>query len=150
VLSVTLTPALAALLIRGRIRGEHENPINRWLVSRYAPIVRFVVRRRGRVVAVALLLLASTVPAFLSLGSEFMPPLNEGTLLYMPTAPPGIAVGEASALGARGHPRVRKGRARRNAHRSGAALDGRDDRAAGAARKLASRAHLGASRSGTG
>jgi copper/silver efflux system protein len=97
-LSVTLTPALAALLIRGRIRGEHANPINRWLVNRYTPVVRFVVRRRGWVVAGALLLLATAVPAFLSLGSEFMPPLNEGTLLYMPTAPPGIAIGEASRI----------------------------------------------------
>ncbi|MDX2093039.1 MAG: efflux RND transporter permease subunit, partial [Kofleriaceae bacterium] len=98
VLSVTLTPALAALLIRGRIRGEHENPINRWLVESYAPVVRLVVRRRGLVVAGALVLLATAVPAFLSLGSEFMPPLNEGTLLYMPTAPPGISVGEASRV----------------------------------------------------
>ena len=97
-LSVTLTPALAALLIRGRIRGEDANPVNRWLVRGYAPVVRFVVRRRGFVVAGAFLLLATAVPAFLSLGSEFMPPLNEGTLLYMPTAPPGIAIGEASRV----------------------------------------------------
>jgi Cu(I)/Ag(I) efflux system membrane protein CusA/SilA len=97
-LSVTLVPALAALLIRGRIRAEHENPLNRALVQAYTPVVRFVVRRRRLVIAVALLLLASTVPVFLSLGSEFMPPLNEGTLLYMPTAPPGIAVGEASRI----------------------------------------------------
>ena len=98
VLSVTLTPALATLLIRGRIRGEHANPVNRWLVNSYAPVVRFVVRRRGLVVAGALLLLATAVPAYLSLGWEFMPPLNEGTLLYMPTAPPGIAIGEASRI----------------------------------------------------
>jgi Cu(I)/Ag(I) efflux system membrane protein CusA/SilA len=98
ILSVTLTPALAALLLRGRIRGEHDNPVNRWLVEGYAPVVRWVVRRRVVVVAVALLLLATAIPAFLSLGSEFMPPLNEGTLLYMPTAPPGVAVGEASRI----------------------------------------------------
>jgi Cu(I)/Ag(I) efflux system membrane protein CusA/SilA len=67
-------------------------------VSSYAPVVRWVVRRRGWVVVGALLLLATAVPAFLSLGSEFMPPLNEGTLLYMPTAPPGIAIGEASRI----------------------------------------------------
>ncbi len=97
-LSVTLTPALAVFLIRGRIRGEHANPLNRWLIAGYAPVVRAVVRRRGLVVAGALLLLASAVPAFMSLGSEFMPPLNEGTLLYMPTAPPGIAVGEAARI----------------------------------------------------
>ncbi len=98
VLSVTLTPALAALLIRGRIRGEHDNPINRWLVRGYTPVVRLVVRRRVSVVIAALLLLATAVPAFLSLGSEFMPPLNEGTLLYMPTAPPGISIAEASRI----------------------------------------------------
>ncbi len=98
VLSVTLTPAVAALLIRGRIRGEHDNPLNRWLVRSYVPVVRFVVRRRLFVVAGALLLLATAVPAFLSLGSEFMPPLNEGTLLYMPTAPPGISITEAARI----------------------------------------------------
>ncbi len=98
ILSVTLTPALAALLIRGRIRGEHANPVNRWLVASYSPIVRFVVRRRVSVVVAALLVLASAVPPLLSLGSEFMPPLNEGTLLYMPTAPPGISIGEASRV----------------------------------------------------
>ena len=98
VLSVTLTPAIAALLIRGRIRGEHENPVNRWLVRGYAPVVRFVVRRRGLVVAGALVALASAVPPFLRLGSEFMPPLNEGTILYMPTGSPGISITEASRI----------------------------------------------------
>ncbi len=97
-LSITLTPALAALLIRGRIRSEHANPLNRWLVQLYTPVVRAVVRRRALVVALALLALASAVPPFLRLGSEFMPPLNEGTLLYMPTAPPGMAVAEAARV----------------------------------------------------
>jgi Cu(I)/Ag(I) efflux system membrane protein CusA/SilA len=98
VLSVTLTPALAALLIRGRIRGEHANPINRWLVGAYVPVVRAVVRRRRLVIGAALLLVASAVPPLLRLGGEFMPPLNEGTMLYMPTAPPGISVGEAARV----------------------------------------------------
>lgn len=97
-LSVTLTPALAALLIRGRIRGEGEHPVNRVLTRAYAPVVRAVVRRPGAVVGAALLALAATVPAFLSLGSEFMPPLDEGTLLYMPTAPPGISATEAARV----------------------------------------------------
>jgi len=96
VLSVTLTPALAALLIRGRIRGEAEQPLERWLVRAYAPVVRLCVRRRGWVVAGALLAMATTVPVALRLGSEFMPPLNEGTILYMPTAPPGMSITEAS------------------------------------------------------
>jgi Cu(I)/Ag(I) efflux system membrane protein CusA/SilA len=96
VLSVTLTPALAALLIRGRIRGEADHPLNRWLVRSYAPVVRFVVRRRGWVVIGALLLMTTTVPIAMQLGSEFMPPLNEGTILYMPTAPPGMSITEAA------------------------------------------------------
>jgi Cu(I)/Ag(I) efflux system membrane protein CusA/SilA len=95
-LSVTLTPALAAILIRGRIRGEEEHPVNRWLVRAYSPVVRFVVQHRAAVLAAALLLFAVTVPVFLRLGSEFMPPLNEGTILYMPTAPPGMSITEAA------------------------------------------------------
>jgi len=98
VLSVTLTPALAAILIRGRIRGEDANPVNRTLVRAYAPVVRFVVRRRRAVIAFALVALASAVPPFLGLGSEFMPPLNEGTILYMPTASPGISASEVSRV----------------------------------------------------
>jgi Cu(I)/Ag(I) efflux system membrane protein CusA/SilA len=96
VLSVTLTPALAALFVRGRIRGEDAHPLNRWLVRGYVPVVRFVVRRRGWVVVGALLLLATTLPVAMQLGSEFMPPLNEGTILYMPTAPPGMSMTEAA------------------------------------------------------
>jgi len=95
ILSVTLIPALAALVIRGKIRGEEANPLNRWLVRLYTPVVRFVVRRRWPVVAVAGLLVAATVPVFFTLESEFMPPLNEGAILYMPTAPPGMSSGEA-------------------------------------------------------
>ncbi len=96
VLSITLTPALAALFIRGRIRSEDEHPLNRWIMRAYAPIVRFAVRRRGWVVVGALLVMSATVPAVLQLGSEFMPPLNEGTILYMPTAPPGMSITEAA------------------------------------------------------
>jgi len=98
ILAVTLTPALAATFIRGRIRGEEKNPLNRWLVAAYVPVVRLVVRFRKTVVAVALLLVLATLPTFLQLGSEFMPPLNEGVLLYMPTAPPGMSITEASSI----------------------------------------------------
>ena len=97
-LSVTLTPALAALLIRGRLRGEEEHPLNRRLIRAYAPVVRRVVRHPRVVVAGALLLMAVTVPVFLRLGNEFMPPLDEGSILYMPTAPPGIGATEAASL----------------------------------------------------
>src|SRR5882672_7511462 len=97
-LAVTLTPALAAWFIRGKIRPERKHPISRSLVSRYAPVVRWAVRRRKVVIGGALVLLLSTVPIFLLLGREFMPPLNEGTLLYMPTAPPGMSGSEAALV----------------------------------------------------
>jgi Cu(I)/Ag(I) efflux system membrane protein CusA/SilA len=98
VLAVTLTPALAVLFIRGRIRRERENPLNRWLIAAYTPVVRFVVRHRKAVLVVAALLMVFTIPAYLRLGSEFMPPLNEGVLLYMPTAPPGMSATEATRI----------------------------------------------------
>ena len=96
VLAVTLTPALAVLLIRGRVRKERDNPINRLLTFLYAPVVRAVVRYKKAVIALSVLAMVATVPAFLRLGSEFMPPLNEGALLYMPTAPPGMSITEAT------------------------------------------------------
>ena len=98
ILAVTLTPALAAIFIRGRIRGEHSNPLNRWLVAAYTPVVRFVVRQRWLVVGTAVAVMAFTIPAFLRLGNEFMPPLHEGAILYMPTAPPGMSDAEASRV----------------------------------------------------
>ena len=98
ILAVTLTPALAAFFVRGRIRSEDEHPLNRRLVAAYTPVVRFVVRRRGLVVAGSLLALVATIPVFGRLGSEFMPPLNEGTILYMPTAPPGMSITEAGKV----------------------------------------------------
>ena len=94
-LSVTLVPAVAALFIRGRIRPEDENPVARLLAVVYGPVCRFSLRFRWPVVIGALLLVAATVPVARRLSSEFMPPLNEGTLLYMPTAVPGMS--EASA-----------------------------------------------------
>lgn len=97
-LAVTLTPALAAWFIRGRIRSEHAHPISKRMITAYAPAVRFAVHRRRWIVFGALVLMLSTIPVFLRLGSEFMPPLNEGTLLYMPTAPPGISSTEASSV----------------------------------------------------
>lgn len=94
-LSVTLIPALAVLVIRGKIRG-HRNWLNRILVAGYAPVVRGAVRFRWAVVVVAVLALASIWPAYQSLGRQFMPPLNEGTILYMPVTLPGMAIAEAT------------------------------------------------------
>lgn len=96
-LSVTLIPALAVLLIRGRIRGD-DSRLNRGLKTAYAPVVKFAVRWRWPVVIGAGLALLVTVPVYRSLGNEFMPPLNEGSILYMPTALPGISIGEATRV----------------------------------------------------
>lgn len=96
-LSVTLVPALAVLFIKGRIRGG-QSWLNRGLSAAYTPVVRFAVHWRWPVVIGALVALAATVPVYRSLGSEFMPPLNEGSILYMPTALPGISISEATRV----------------------------------------------------
>ena len=98
IIAVTATPALAAILIRGKIRPEERNPLNRWLVAGYTPVVRFVVRHRVAVILCAVFGMGATVPVALQLKSEFMPPLNEGAILYMPTSPPGISITEASNI----------------------------------------------------
>lgn len=96
-LSVTLIPALAVLFIKGRIRGDG-SWLNRALRAAYLPVVRFAVHWRWPVVIAAVLALAATVPVYRSLGNEFMPPLNEGSILYMPTALPGISISEATRV----------------------------------------------------
>lgn len=98
VLAVTLTPALAVLLIRGKILKEESNPLNRFLVWIYTPVVRFVVRHRWLVVGLAALSMVLTVPVLSRIESEFMPPLNEGVILYMPSALPGMSVAEAAQV----------------------------------------------------
>jgi Cu(I)/Ag(I) efflux system membrane protein CusA/SilA len=101
ILSITLAPPLMVLLLRGRFRTEDENPTSRLLRRIYRPAVRMVVKRRFIVVTAAVAIIAGTVPLFLRLGSEFMPPLDEGSLLVMPTTFPGISIEEArQALGA--------------------------------------------------
>ena len=94
-LSITLAPALMVLLLKGRFRSEATNPVSRMLRAVYRPIAATVVRFRVAVVAAAVVVLVATVPVFRSLGSEFMPPLDEGSLLVMPTTFPGIAIEEA-------------------------------------------------------
>ena len=94
-LSITLAPALMAELLRGRFRTEAANPVGRVLRAVYEPVARLVVRWRVAVVAAAVLLMAATIPVFQRLGSEFMPPLDEGSLLVMPTTLPGISIEEA-------------------------------------------------------
>jgi Cu(I)/Ag(I) efflux system membrane protein CusA/SilA len=98
VLAVTLIPALLSIFIRGRIIPEQRNPVSRALQWGYAPVLRLALRYRALLVAIALLLMASIAIPFQRMGSEFMPPLYEGTILYMPTTLPGISVTEASQL----------------------------------------------------
>ena len=96
-LSVTLIPALAVLLVRGKIRSQW-NPLNRFFIAAFLPIIRLSIRFRLTVIAVAVLALLSTWPIVKLLGSEFMPPLNEGSILYMPTALPGMSITEAGKI----------------------------------------------------
>jgi copper/silver efflux system protein len=115
VLAITLDPALRLLFTRvepfafrprwlcrtvnavlvGTIHSENRHPISRLLMRLYQPVVELVLRAPGLVIAFAILIIALTVPIFQKLGSEFMPPLNEGTILHMPTALPGISPTEA-------------------------------------------------------
>ena len=97
-LSVTLIPVLIGYLVRGRIRAEHENPLNRFVSAMYRPLLSWVLRAPGSVLLVAALVLASAILPWSRLGAEFMPMLDEGTLLYMPSALPGLSAGKASQL----------------------------------------------------
>ena len=97
-LSVTLVPALMVIFVRGRIVPEHRNPINRFLIWIYRPVIKGVLRAKTLVVLLALAALAVTIWPAGQLGTEFMPNLNEGTLLYMPTTLPGISVTKAAEL----------------------------------------------------
>jgi copper/silver efflux system protein len=97
-LSVTLVPVLMGYFIRGRILPESRNPLNRALIAGYRPLLRAVLRWPKATLAVAALALAATVWPASQLGGEFMPPLDEGDLLYMPTTLPGISAGKAGEL----------------------------------------------------
>jgi Cu(I)/Ag(I) efflux system membrane protein CusA/SilA len=97
-LGVSLVPVLMLLFVRGKITPEAKNPINRFLIWAYQPFVNFVLRFRWLTLIIALLILGVTVYPFTKLGKEFMPPLNEGDILFMPTAVPGMTVGEATKV----------------------------------------------------
>ncbi|MGL4263073.1 MAG: efflux RND transporter permease subunit, partial [Afipia sp.] len=97
-LSVTLVPALMIVFVRGKIIPEHKNPINRFLIWIYRPVIEAVMRAKTLVIILALAILAVTMWPARQLGTEFMPNLNEGTLLYMPTTLPGISVTKAGEL----------------------------------------------------
>lgn len=97
-LAITLGPCLMLLFIRGRIAPEHKNPISRFQIWAYQPFVHLVLKYRKTTLLLAVLAMASTIPVFMKLGSEFMPPLYEGTLLYMPTGLPGMSITEAQRV----------------------------------------------------
>lgn len=97
-LSVTLVPALMIIFVRGRIVPESRNPLNRFLIWIYRPIISSVLAARALTIGLALAVLAASIWPALRLGSEFMPNLNEGTLFYMPTTLPGLSITKAAEL----------------------------------------------------
>ncbi len=97
-LSITLVPVLMLFFVRGRIIPEAKNPINRALIWVYRPVIRLVLRVPVLVVIAAMAILGATAWPAVRLGSEFMPSLNEGTLLFMPVTPPGLSVTKAAEL----------------------------------------------------
>jgi copper/silver efflux system protein len=97
-LAVTVVPALMLFFIRGRLRPEAHNPVSRITQALYLPVIRFALRHRWLTIAVNVVFLAFTIPLAFRLGSQFMPPLYEGSSLYMPTSLPGIGITQATQL----------------------------------------------------
>lgn len=98
ILAVTIVPVLMGYFIRGKMKKEDENPITRFLMNIYHPIVDFVMKTRWWVIGLSIVVVAITYVPFSKLGSEFMPPLYEGDLLYMPTTLPGISITKAKEI----------------------------------------------------
>jgi len=96
--AITIVPVLMGYLVRGKIRPEHKNPVNRFLVWIYHPIIKLVLKAKTLVLLLAVVVLVVTYIPWKRIGSEFMPPLNEGDLLYMPTTLPGISITKAKEL----------------------------------------------------
>jgi len=97
-LSITVVPALMILFVRGRIVPEHRNPVNRVLIWLYRPVIRGVLKAKVATIAIALVVLGASVWPASKLGSEFMPTLNEGTIMYMPTTLPGLSITKSAEL----------------------------------------------------
>jgi len=98
ILAITLVPVLMVLFIKGKLRPESQNPVSRFTQALYLPVLRLCLRYRKTTLLLNLFFLAVTFPLALRLGSQFMPPLYEGSSLYMPTALPGISITQASQL----------------------------------------------------
>ena len=97
-LSITIVPVLMGYFVRGKILPEKKNPLSRLLIGAYRPVIQGVLRFRWLTIAAALVILGATIYPLGKLGSEFMPPLNEGDLLYMPTTDPGISITKAKEI----------------------------------------------------
>ena len=98
ILAITLVPVLMVIFIRGHLRPESTNPFSRWTQALYLPVLRLCLRNRKTTLLLNLIFLVATLPLAWRIGSQFMPPLYEGSSLYMPTALPGISITQASAL----------------------------------------------------
>ncbi len=98
ILAVTIVPVLIGYFVRGKMRPEEANPITKFLIKIYKPVVNFVIKKRWWVIGTALAIILVTIIPYSKLGSEFMPPLNEGDLLFMPTTLPGISITKAKEL----------------------------------------------------
>ena len=97
-LSVTLVPVMMGLFIRGRVKPEADNPVNRFLIRVYRPVIHFVLRHRWPTIVAGVIVLAITILPWSQLGSEFMPPLNEGSIMDMPSLFPGVGTNEAKLI----------------------------------------------------
>ncbi len=98
VLAITLAPVLISFFLKGKLKPEHKNPITRTLEKIYTPVLKLCLKWRKTTIAVNLLALAVTIPMFLSLGSEFMPPLDEGSILFMPVTLPDVSNSEIKRI----------------------------------------------------
>ena len=98
ILAITIVPVLLGFFVRGKMKKEEENPVTNFLVKLYHPVVDFVMNRRWWVIGAAFVIVMITIIPYSRLGSEFMPPLYEGDILYMPTTLPGISVTKAREL----------------------------------------------------
>lgn len=98
IVAITVAPALIIFFVRGKIHSEEKHPVSKIIFRIYEPAIHFVLKRPIIVILIAFFLILSIIPVYRRLGSEFMPPLNEGSILYMPTTLPGISITEAGKL----------------------------------------------------
>ncbi|MEI7789090.1 MAG: CusA/CzcA family heavy metal efflux RND transporter [Chlorobiaceae bacterium] len=98
IIAITLVPVLMYFFMRGKMPPESSNPVSTFFIKLYSPVIRWVLKWKKTTIALNLLALAIAVPLFMNLGSEFMPPLDEGSLLYMPVTLPNVSITEAKRI----------------------------------------------------